>query len=356
MQKAVIFGAGGMGVAIAYAMCRLGFEVQMVDPDKKNATQRIKKKNVQAALFADWDEIDVWSQPGNTGSPDIVISAAPYHQNHRIAKKCFERGWRYCDLGGDPHTSAKIAKLCKKQKGICMTDLGLAPGLVNIMAEAYFAKYSQVETVETAHMKVGGLPVKPNGKLNYGLTWSCDGLWNELTGYCDVLENGELSQKKALCECEDVVIDDGALLECFHTKGGIGSSIGSMMRKGVRNCSYKTLRYRGHCDLLKFLLEECQLGPKDFAKVMKAACPATCEDVVNIIVDINDHRHAISVVHDALWTAMQKATAFPAAACASIISSGTLDDKSVLCYEDVPIEDMRKNLLHLGFPDPFAIS
>lgn len=347
MQKAVIFGAGSMGVAIAYAMCKLGFRVLMVDPDKEQGNNRLKHYAVDASILSNMSEVDLWNV-SEKNQPDIVISAAPYHQNVKIAKHCFTRSWRYCDLGGDPRTSMRIARLAKQWDAVACCDTGLAPGISNVLAHAYYKRYSINESIHTVNIKVGGLPVNPVGPLKYGISWSIEGLRNEYTGICDVIENGQLKQKQALHDCQEVVVPGVGALEAFNTKGGIASTVCLMSHYGVKNCSYKTLRYPGHCDLVRFLLEDCKLKAKHFDAAISNACVKTKEDVVHLVIDVNNHRHYASIFHDDIWTAMQKSTAFPAAAIACMVASGKLDHKHYIDYSDIDMEVVQSHLDTIG--------
>ena len=245
-----------------------------------------------------------------------------------------------------------------------MTDLGLAPGWVNILAEHGCKELnSQAHTVE---MMVGGIPVnRPSGPLKYVPTWSIDGLLNEYRDDCEILLDGELQTVKGLSNYILIEPDwDGCVgLEAFCTSGGAAHSIKSMQKKGVKNCMYRTLRWIGHHELLNFLMNTCKLDDETLTSCIhkSAECEKSTDDVVIIIVSITNKkglswRKEKVIYSDDDFTAMQKSTAFPISSIAAILAEGILEgDKdqhrdyytqysSSLNYEDVPYEKLEKNL------------
>ena len=49
-------------------------------------------------------------------------------------------------------------------------------------------------------------------------------------------------------------------LEAFYTSGGASHSIPSMKERGVNNCCYKTIRYKGHRDMVRLLIRNSELS------------------------------------------------------------------------------------------------
>lgn len=280
---------------------------------------------------------------------DVIVSAATYLANPGVARYAIENQIPYCDLGGDPATSFAIHDMAEQDNGCVFTDLGLAPGLVNILAEQLALEKGKVDKVI---MRVGGLPYEQlDNSLNYGLTWSSEGLRNEYSGDCIVLREGEEMDIPALSEIDEVDFPGVGLLESFHTKGGSSHSIPTIQLLGAKNVEYKTMRYKGHAKLINFLLNECKLAPEVFDDAMRNACPVIKDDQVLLHIEIDGvaAKH-IRVIHDE-WTAMQKATAFPTAAIASMVAEGRLPKLPVLTYLDISLEEMNDRLQIIGgFP------
>ena len=367
-MKAVILGVGRMGAAITWAMKELGFSIACADINEE------AYKNVLEALFGKDFDVDVYHiknlKTDMAGihaefSPDVVISSLPYHQTEIAAKYCIENGIRYCDLGGRVDVSHRINEYAKeKATKPIMTDLRLAPGWVNILAEQGCKEIHK--PIHSVKMMVGGLPTsKVNHPLDYVITWSIDGLINEYKDNCEILEGGEIKTVKGMSGLE--IVDCGILgkLEAFFTSGGASHTIQSMRKKGVRNCYYKTLRYKGHRDIVRFLIknqsEECVR--EAFEKGCKQA--NNVGDVVLIKAFVNGEdvqwKKELAVFGDLDgFSAMQKATAFPISSIASLMAEGIFDKDmnqhrdywtpypKSLSYEHVPYEKFNSKLNSLG--------
>jgi saccharopine dehydrogenase-like NADP-dependent oxidoreductase len=349
MKQAYIAGLGLQGAAIAYGMHRLGYKVSGID---------IIAENIDAArkvLGKLGVEIDAVAGDFRThfpsDSPDIVISALPFNHNLDLAEMCIEKGLRYCDLGGNIETSRKINALADaKAKVPVMTDLGLAPGIANIIAELL---YRRIDNANSVRIRVGGLPVHPIGTLKYGLTFSAQGLFNEYRDICYVIRAGKKLAVEPLIDIDLVPFDEIGTMEAFNTSGGIANTLETMLARGVTFCDYKTIRFPGHVALIRFMLFECKMSKEAFTEAVINACGFIREDQVLISIEVSrlDNGHAETVkcrvLHDENFTAMQKTTGFGAAAVAAIMGTGLFDGKTSLKYEDVPTGEFTENLSRL---------
>ena len=249
-MRAVILGVGRMGTAIAHAMDKLGYNLICMDanPDAQSNMPESDIKGTHVFYNVN-SPADIISRFNGIASPDIVISSLPYHQTKAVADMCILNGWRYCDLGGRVDVSAEINKHAAKATAPIFTDLGLAPGWVNILAEQ---GYKRVYDATDVKMMVGGIPLnRPKGPLKYFMTWSMDGLLNEYRDDCEVLIDGEIKTVPGLSYIETVDPEwDGCVaLEAFCTSGGAAHTTRRMKARGVRNCVYKTLRWFGHHEM-----------------------------------------------------------------------------------------------------------
>jgi saccharopine dehydrogenase-like NADP-dependent oxidoreductase len=345
-MRAVVVGAGLQGVPIAWAMeNKLGFETILTDIDAYHLSMAKNKiDKMGGKLFG------TCAHPQEViKNSDIVISAAPYFANPDIAWSCLDHGVKYCDLGGNPEVSDSINKTYKEaNKSVCFTDLGLAPGYVSILAEMGYVEASKTKQVENVEMYCGGLPLNSHiNKLRYALTFSIAGLYNEYVGDCEVLIDGVETTRPALHDLK--MVDIGGYpeaFESFNTKGGAVSTISVMKERGVKNCRYQTLRWPGHHKYLSFMLNECKMDLDTFAKCIEKACPTAKQvgDIILVKVVVDDWVATIVVNQDLNWTAMQKATAFPAAAVASLMADGIFDDKPSVVYADIPAEPFNERL------------
>jgi len=358
-----------MGEAICYAMHKLGFYVVGADSNEhaaENFRKHITSGPDGAFYLTDQNSADKSMERALIfEKPDIVISSLPYHQAGEIALWCIANGFRYCDLGGRVDVSKEINEWALKEatKPV-FTDLGLAPGWVNILAEQGCRQIHR--TAEKVSMMVGGLPAIPtNPPFNYAVTWSIDGLINEYKDDCLVLKDGEIKTVSGMDGKEKVY---SKLLqqdmEAFYTSGGASHSIHGMKKRGVKNCTYKTLRYKGHCDVVKFLIRKSGLTEDCLVDVFKKGCAKSTGDIALIKARVESGDltwdKEIIVGYDLKFSAMQKATAFSISSVAKIMAEGYFDNRKVqnrggditlpvvLKYTDVPYEKFEKNLSNLG--------
>jgi len=358
-MKAAIIGVGQMGRATTWAMHKLGFDdlvIADVDADNLNECEALIdmkssvwkrfingsssiEKYVVNKKYPDYSFIDK--------DVDVVISALPYHQNTQLAYHCVCRNVAYCDLGGNEGISGGINEMGRRyMRCSIMTDLGLAPGWVNIMAENMCQEYMEREgeVPHTVTMMVGGLPQCPNNTLKYSCTWSYDGLINEYRDSCLVLVDGQETVVRGMEGYQFPISSDIGTLEAFYTSGGTSHTVSSMKMKGIQNCCYKTLRYPSHHQIVNFLVHESGLDDKSLIDVFKNSCPPQ-KDLVIIKVSVDDWSNEKVIHCNSQFSAMQMATAFPLASAASIIADRA--EPSVCTYRDIPysIFDEKLNLL-----------
>ena len=361
-----------MGTAIAWAMDKLGYHVTGMDtnPEAANNIPRSRDGGAipNSEFFIVEDADDIIRGLAVQVKPDIVISSLPYHQTEKVGHWCIENGVRYCDLGGRVDVSESINNLAKeKATKPVFTDLGLAPGWVNILAEEGYKSLYGGGQITNINMMVGGLPdydLSVQNPLRYCVSWSTDGLINEYKDDCIILENGQIKTVKGMDGLEDVESSKLGKLEAFYTSGGASHSIHSMRKRGVNNCSYKTLRYKGHGSMIKFLIRDCQLDDQTLNKIFLEGCGHCEKDEVIVMATVEKDnkvwREEKLVRSDDRFSAMQKATAFSISSVASIMGEGYFDNRIAqnrggdmklplaLAYADVPHEEFNRRLEILG--------
>ncbi len=139
-------------------------------------------------------------------------------------------------------------------------------------------------------MRVGALPQFPANALKYNLTWSTDGLINEYCNPCEAIHDGRAVEMMPLEGLEHFSLD-GIDYECFNTSGGLGTLVGTLDGK-VESLNYKTVRYPGHCAVMKMLLEDLRLRNRRelLKEIMEQSLPITHQDVVLIFVTASGMR------------------------------------------------------------------
>jgi lysine 6-dehydrogenase len=182
---------------------------------------------------------------------DAVMSAIPYYFNLALAECAVDAGVHFCDLGGNTEIVFQQKALAEraKAKGVTVVpDCGVAPGMVNILAE-YGIR--QLDTVSSVRIYVGGLPQNPEPPLNYQIVYSLEGVFDYYTTLSWVLRDGKRTQVRALSERELVEFPaPTGSLEAFHTAGGL-STMAFRYEGTIPEMEYKTLRYPGHAEIME---------------------------------------------------------------------------------------------------------
>jgi lysine 6-dehydrogenase len=179
------------------------------------------------------------------------MSAIPYYFNYPLAQLAVECGVHFTDLGGNTEIvlQQKGLDADAEAKGVSVVpDTGLAPGMVNVIAQLGI---SQLDRVDRVQLYVGGLPQDPEPPLNYQIVYSLEGVVDYYTTESLVVRDGRRVTVSALSEREEVEFPSPVgTLEAFHTAGGL-STMPFRYEGKIPNMEYKTLRYPGHAQIME---------------------------------------------------------------------------------------------------------
>jgi len=274
-MKIGIIGAGKVGATIATLLESCDFcdavaladartDVKIAGLKKASAVRLEVKRRAALAAFVK--------------RCDAVVSAAPYFLNAGIAEACARARVAYFDLTEDVATTKFIRTLARKTKGVTfMPQCGLAPGAINIVGGSLASSLDNVRSVE---MRVGALPQFASNQMKYYLSWSTAGLINEYCQLGEALHEGKRIATLPLDGVERLTID-GVEYEAFNTSGGVATMCETFAGK-VGELNYKTMRYPGHRDLMKFLLQDLNLAGQQelLTQIFDQEVPLTDHDVV----------------------------------------------------------------------------
>jgi lysine 6-dehydrogenase len=182
---------------------------------------------------------------------DAVLCALPYYFNLDATRMAVEAGVHYCDLGGNTDIVFKQKELSDQaaaKRASVIPDCGVAPGMVNILAQHGIA---QLDHVDAVRIYVGGLPQRPEPPLNYQIVYSLEGVLDYYTTLSWILRNSRRTRVEALTEIEPVEFPEPlGTLEAFHTAGGL-STMAFRYEGQIATMEYKTLRYPGHAAIMR---------------------------------------------------------------------------------------------------------
>lgn len=335
VRRVAVVGLGNVGRLIADMLTERGFEVRGVDADPSRATEEhssvvdVQDPAALGELFA---------------GADAVISCLPYNLNATVARAAHAAQIHYLDLTEDVPTSRVIKQLAETSDTTFMPRCGLAPGFVCVVGAGLAAR---LETVDRIELRVGALPRSPNNAAGYACNWSPAGVVNEYLNDCEQLRGGELVSVPPLTDLETIVVD-GARYEAFTTSGGLGTMCETFAGR-VERLDYKTIRYPGHCELMRFMLLELGLGrDRDEAvRLLVDAYPSVRDDLVIVYAAASGSRggqrareefvrvYRPRVVAGATRTAIAWTTAAGAVSMVELLADGSLPESGFLYQEDV---------------------
>ncbi len=279
-MKIGIVGAGKVGATIATLLesCKFCKSVALAD-----SRANIDLTGLKKSRFVQADATDKAALAAFVAGVDAIVSAGPYFLNKPIAAACAKAGVSYFDLTEDVGTTSYVRKLAKKSKATFMPQCGLAPGAINIVGGSLASTLHHVRQCE---MRVGALPLNASNQMKYYLSWSTIGLINE---YCQLGEALHCGKRLATLPLDGVdrITIDGVEYEAFNTSGGVATMCETFAGK-VQELNYKTLRYPGHRDLMKFLLQDLNLASRQelVTQIFDQEVPLTESDVVVFYVSV----------------------------------------------------------------------
>lgn len=257
-MRMLVLGAGLQGSACAYDLLQnpaIG-EVRLADRTVDHLPAFLQPYvGGERLKLITLDVKDAKAVQAAMAGVQAVMCAIPYYFNLPMTEAAIAAGAHFCDLGGNTEIVENQKKLdaqAAKAGVTVVPDCGLAPGMVNILAQLGIDRLDRTEKVK---IFVGGLPQQPEGPLKYQIVYSIEGVLDYYTTLSWVVRDGQRTQVKALSEIEPVVFDAPVgELEAFHTAGGL-STMAHRYEGKIPTMEYKTLRYPGHARIMEAIRE-----------------------------------------------------------------------------------------------------
>jgi len=297
MKSVLVLGGGKVGKSVADLLlaCGVGaYRVTLADRDDANLAEasanmtRLKASVRHPVEFSTLklDASDRAAVRAALKGHDYVVCMLPFDLVAGIAEDANELGVNYFDVTEDVETTDRVRAIADagRAKVALVPQCGLAPGYIAIAAYDIAREYT---TLHDLTLRVGALPQYPTNALKYNVTWSTAGVVNEYCEPCNVMLDGTLVKVPALEGLENFSFE-GVEFEAFYTSGGVGSLVETLVAQKKTShetkIAYKTIRYPGHRDLMKFLLQDLRLG-------VEHAAPARSGKVFDrrMAMDLLDH-------------------------------------------------------------------
>jgi lysine 6-dehydrogenase len=342
-----------MGSAVAYDLAQAGPEdhIVLADVSLETAARSALAIGPQVTPLA----LDVGNDRlvlATLRDSAAVVSAVSYAVNLQLTRAAIDARVPMVDLGGnnDIVLQQRAMHADAAARGVTIVpNAGLAPGLVNILAMTGFQELDETEAI---HLRVGGLPLHPRPPLNYQIVFSPEGLINEYVERATVLHEGRVEEIESLTELETIEFPQFGTLEAFSTSGGV-SVLPELLQGKVRTLDYKTIRYPGHCEKFKTLLdlgfaasEPLQAGTslrthrEFFIDLLRKKLDFKEPDVVLLRATIRGRKSGVptTITYECIdhydaqahMSAMMRTTAFPVAVIARMLGQGVISERGVL--------------------------
>ena len=338
LTHVAVLGLGKVGSLVGTLLARSGFTVTGIDANPP-AQLPFDVRTQDVADFAALKNV--------LAGQDAVISCLPFHLNVGIARIAHDAGMHYLDLTEDVATTRAILEMSTTAKGVMAPQCGLAPGFIGIVGADLAKRFDSLRSIE---LRVGALPQHPRGKLGYALNWSPEGVINEYINDCEVIRNGKTQMVPAL-EGLEMILVHGLELESFTTSGGLGTMCETYLGR-VQELNYKTMRYPGHCELMRFLLNELYLrDDRALAnKLLRNALPAVAEDVVFVHAAVEGQKdgrlsreefvraYPAMQLEGESWRAISWTTAASICAVVEMVAGGALPSQGFIKQEEIPFD------------------
>ncbi|MFG6118637.1 saccharopine dehydrogenase family protein [Thalassobacillus sp. B23F22_16] len=372
-MKVAVLGSGLMGKEAARDLVQSpGVKhVALADVDYQKAKDVCRQLNSPILGAAQLDATNETELGDFIKNYDVVINALFYSFNEIVAKKAIEAGVHSVDLGGHiGHMTDKVLKLKEEAKAAGVTlipDLGVAPGMINILSGYGVSKLDQAKSIK---LYVGGIPVQPEPPFEYNHVFSMEGVFDHYTDPALIIRNGMKQEIPSLSEIERINFEKFGPLEAFHTAGG--TSTLSYSYPYLDTLEYKTIRYPGHAEKFKLLVDlnltrndyfvevkGAKVSPREvFLKVLDPIVDLKEKDdavLLRVLVSGEKDGHATTYTYEMATfkdrknnvTAMARATANTISVVAQMLGNGTIEKRGVYPPEQIVpgnnyIEEMAK--------------
>lgn len=357
-MKILVLGSGRMGLGVAFDLAQSPDVEAVTIADLEIERARAVAASVKSDKLgpARVDVTNYMKVVELMRGHDAAISCVTYFHNLRLARAAVEARVNFCDLGGNNAVVTEELSLdvAAREAGInIIPDCGLAPGMVSILVAHGAQTFDELEAI---HIRVGGLPQHPRPPLNYQIVFSVEGLINEYVERARVIRDGKIMEVDSLAEIERLSFpapfDE---MEAFQTSGGASTLPESFLGR-TRELDYKTIRYPGHCEQFKLLIDlglaasgEIELDGKRVSprrvlgELLLRHLPADEPDVVLVRVEFRGAAEGINrrVRYDIIdrfdestgLSAMMRMTAFPASIIAQMMARGEIKEKGAIPQE-----------------------
>lgn len=243
--KITVLGAGLVGFPIALDLSKdVNLEITIHDI-RRERLEWIKGKfpHIQTVQT---DLADGGSVKNAVRNADLVVSAVPGYLGFQTLKLIIEEAKNVIDIAFFPEDLFELEELAQSKGVIAISDIGVAPGMSNVLSGYAFKHLDKTEKVR---IYVGGLPKVRQWPFEYRAVFSPIDVIEEYTRPARFIRDGKLVEMAALTEPELLDFEGFGTLEAFNSDG-----LRSLIRTiDCPDMIEKTLRYPGHIEKIRLL-------------------------------------------------------------------------------------------------------
>lgn len=245
MSKIVVLGCGAVGKHIAIDLCKNPeYEVISVDVNKEVLEQLACEHPIQIRIE------DLSTEEGVTRAvegADIVIGSVSYSIAYKMLESVIRAGKNIVDISYFPEDPFGLDELAKKNGVTAIVDCGIVPGMGNIILGDHMRKMK----VKRYECYVGGVPKSRNAPLEYKSPFPVLEVLEEYAESGSMVEDGKVVVRPMLAETMRIDLPKVGTMACLNSDG-----LRTLIRTtDIPNMFEKTLRYPGHVDQMRILMD-----------------------------------------------------------------------------------------------------
>lgn len=233
MSDVIALGCGLVGKFVVRKLLENGKSVTVVD--LKIPEEIAHLENVNAI------EGDVFSILETLPHGKVVVNMLPGRIGDKVRPKLLESKHQIIDLAFTLEDPNKYSNLAKANNCSLLWDVGIAPGLSNMLVKK---GRNMIGELDLVHIKVGGNPSKKDSNWSYMAPFSPSDVIEEYTRPARIIENNQMVNVPALSERHLIDVEYHGKMEAFLTDG-LRSIMDSIPAKEMKEF---TVRWPGHID------------------------------------------------------------------------------------------------------------
>ena len=341
-----------MGSFIAEELCN-DFEVTVIDNNKSTLNQIGERNQRVSAINFDVKNGIIEDIIANY---DLAVNCLPGFMGFEMLKKIIQCKVSCVDISFMPENCLELSELALENDCLVIPDAGVAPGLSNLIIGNIVAN-NEIEEIQTM---VGGLPKKKNPPWNYKVPYSPIDLIEGYTRPARIRVDGKTEIREALSKKQRLEVEGIGELEAFLTDGlrTLLDSKGSL--SGVPNLMEFTIRYPGHCDLIRKMINEGKFSDEivNYKGKKITRKEKTCVELFKswklergeeeftfmLILAVPSEGNEISyTIYDEFTegaTSMARTTGLTACAFSRLVLENKIKEKGVICPETLGMNDV----------------